>query len=134
MANKSDDLKIIKGDPKILLVAPYGVKSEPREYWRTFELAEEICRHLGCYTVITSKKGRKSLDLSKISQAKKHDLFIPTVREVLNSTDKTLVVWIHGIMEPYRKLEQYKMRSKIRKLNLPYYGKEATKFWNVDCK
>ena len=119
MANQYGDLRIIEGDPKILLIAPFGVKADIRDYSKTDQLTREIARQLGCFAIITAKKGRNTLDLSKISQAEKHKIFIPVMRKILDSTNKTLVVWMHGIKEPYRTIEQSKMRSNIGKLSLP---------------
>ena len=119
MANQYGDLRIIEGDPKILLIAPFGVKADIRDYSKTDQLTREIARQLGCFAIITAKKGRNTLDLSKISQAEKHMIFIPVMRKILDSTNKTLVVWMHGIKEPYRTIEQSKMRSNIGKLSLP---------------
>jgi len=58
---------------------------------------------------------RDGLDLNKISSAKEHFQFIPTIKSVIEKDEKTLVVWVHGIKDEnieVEKLDTQKANSK----------------------
>ncbi len=106
---KSSGIKLIEGTTDILLIAPHRpvYEGEPKNDENTWPIVERSAHHLGCSAIINTvyrkpdKKNpvsvkNKRLDLNLIEDAERHPTFLDSIRTVVNSPGKTLVVWVHG--------------------------------------
>jgi hypothetical protein len=107
-----DDIKIIAGNTKILLISPHGVAKRPKDDINTDKLTHRIAERLKCSAIVNDVFKRTDLDFNDIDDASTHNAFIPAIREVLDASDRTLVIWIHGIGEGNLKNEIVEMGVK----------------------
>jgi len=97
MAQKKKDIKVIKGRPGLLLIAPHGVAARPKDDINTDKLTYKIANRLKCCAIVNDVFRRKDIDFNKVRQASKHDTFISAIGEIVDAPGHTLVVWVHGI-------------------------------------
>lgn len=107
----SSGIRFIRGKEDILIVAPHSpvIDGEYRNDLRTGIIAEIIQKKIGCCAVINDRflkpKGvPKSfenflLDLFRIDHAQKVPGYLATIRKIVDSSIKTLVLWVHGIAD-----------------------------------
>lgn len=107
-----DDIKIITGDTKILLIAPHGVATKPRDDSNTDQLTYRIAERLKCSAIVNDVFKRTHLDFNDIADASTHDTFIPAIRKVVDAPGRTLVLWVHGIDDDNLKREIVEMGIK----------------------
>jgi hypothetical protein len=100
-----NDIKIIAGNTKILLIAPHGVRERPRDDINTDKLTYKIAEKLKCSAIVNDVFKRTDLDFNDIDDASTHETFIPAIREAVDAPGHTLVVWIHGIGDDNLKTE-----------------------------
>jgi hypothetical protein len=100
-----NDIKIIAGNTKILLIAPHGVRERPRDDINTGKLTYKIAEKLKCSAIVNDVFKRTDLDFNDIDDASTHETFIPAIREAVDAPGHTLVVWIHGIGDDNLKTE-----------------------------
>ena len=117
-----DDIKIIAGDTKILLIAPHGVATKPRDDINTDQLTYRIAEQLKCSAIVNDVFKRTDLDFNDIDDASTHDTFIPAIREVVDALGRTLVLWVHGIDDGNLKREIVEMGVKDEVQCLIGYG------------
>ncbi len=89
-----DNIKIIPGDTRILLIAPHGVMGDDDN---TDILTFEVQKRLECYAIVNDVFQRDIRNFNSYSSISKHPEFIKTIKEVVETPRYTLVVWIHGI-------------------------------------
>ena len=92
-----NDIKIIAGNTKILLIAPHGVATKPKDDINTDKLTYRIAERMKCSAIVNDVVKRTRLDFNNIAEASTHNTFIAAIREVVDSPNPTLVIWIHGI-------------------------------------
>jgi len=120
-----DDIKVIFGNSSLLLIAPHGVASRPKDDINTDILTHEIVTHLGCCGIINDvfRKPRnmnapnlenKDLNLYKIAQAQMHPTFLDEIRKIVKLPGNTLVVWIHGMKNSSAKTEAKNKASQFK--------------------
>ena len=107
-----DEIKIIAGDTKVLMIAPHGVATKPKDDINTDKLTYRIAERLKCSAIINDVFKRTDLDFNDIGDASTHNTFIPAIREVVDAPDRTLVVWVHGIDDGNLKTEMVEMGVK----------------------
>ena len=107
-----DDIKIILGNTKILLIAPHGVAKKPRDDINTDQLTYRIAELLKCSAIVNDVFKRTHLDFNDIADASTHETFIPAIREVVDAPNRTLVIWVHGIDDGNLKTELLEMGVK----------------------
>jgi len=107
-----DDIKIIAGNTKILLIAPHGVATTPKDDINTDKLTHRIAERLKCSAIINDVSKRTNLDFNDIADASAHETFIPAIREVVDAPGLTLVIWVHGIDDNNLKNEIVEMGVK----------------------
>lgn len=107
-----DDIKIITGDTKILLIAPHGVATKPRDDSNTDQLTYRIAERLKCLAIVNDVFKRTHLDFNDIADASTHDTFIQAIRKVVDAPGRTLVIWVHGIDDDNLKREIVEMGIK----------------------
>jgi hypothetical protein len=107
-----DDIKIIAGNTKILLIAPHGVATKPRDDINTDQLTFRIAERLKCSAIVNDVFKRTHLDFNDIADALTHNKFIPSIRKVVDTPAHTLVVWVHGIDDDNLKRETDEMSIK----------------------
>ena len=107
-----DDIKIILGNTKILLIAPHGVAKKPRDDINTDQLTYRIAERLKCSAIVNDVFKRTHLDFNDIADASTHETFIPAIREVVDAPGRTLVIWVHGIDDDNLKKEIVEMGVK----------------------
>lgn len=123
-----DDIKVIFGNSSLLLIAPHGVASRPKDDINTDILTHEIVKQLGCCGIINHvfRKPRnmnapnlenKDLNLYKIAQAQMHPTFLDEIRKIVKSPGKTLVVWIHGMKNSSAKTEASQFKGNADALH-----------------
>jgi hypothetical protein len=100
-----DDIKIIRGNTDLLLIAPHGVATKPRDDINTDKLTYRIAEKLKCSAIVNDVFKRTDLDFNDVAHASTHKTFIPAIREVLDAPGHRLVVWIHGIGDDNLKTE-----------------------------
>lgn len=114
MIQSPPGVRLIPGHPHILVVAPHGpfIRGRYQNDVLTGVIAEEIQRELGCYAIINDlyfkPKGpikkdltQYILDLYRIDHAGKVPGYLDAVKAVVNSQDKTLVLWMHGFSDVF---------------------------------
>lgn len=120
-----DDIKVIPGNSRLLLIAPHGVASRPKDDINTDILTREIVTQLGCCGIINHvfRKPRnmnapnlenKDLNLYNIAQAQMHPTFLDEIRKIVQLPGKTLVVWIHGMKDSSAKTEAKNKASQFK--------------------
>ena len=107
-----DDIKIISGNTKLLLIAPHGVATKPRDDSNTDQLTYRIAERLKCSAIVNDVFKRTHLDFNDIADALTHDTFIPAIRKVVDGPGRTLVIWVHGIDDDNLKREIVEMGIK----------------------
>ncbi len=107
-----DDIKIISGNTKLLLIAPHGVATKPRDDSNTDQLTYRIAERLKCSAIVNDVFKRTHLDFNDIADASTHDTFIPAIRKVVDGPGRTLVIWVHGIDDDNLKREIVEMGIK----------------------
>jgi hypothetical protein len=107
-----DDINIISGDTRILLIAPHGVATKPRDDINTDQLTFRIAERLKCSAIVNDVFKRTHLDFNDIADASTHNTFIPAIRKVVDAPGRTLVVWVHGIDDDNLKKETVEMGIK----------------------
>jgi hypothetical protein len=100
-----NDIKIIRGNSDLLLIAPHGVATKPRDDINTDKLTYRIAESLKCSAIVNDVFKRTNLDFNDVAHASTHETFIPAIREVVDAPGHTLVVWIHGIGDDNLKTE-----------------------------
>jgi hypothetical protein len=95
MAKLKDDIKIIPGHTHILLIAPHGRASKPRDDINTDKIIFAAAEMLGCYAIVNDVFSKDDLDFNSIESAKSHPLFIDTIKTVVNA-DKIPVCYAFG--------------------------------------
>jgi len=100
-----NNIKIIRGNTDLLLIAPHGVTTKPRDDINTDKLTYRIAERLKCSAIVNDVFKRTDLDFNNIAEASTHNTFIPAIRKVVDSPNPTLVVWIHGIGDDNLKTE-----------------------------
>lgn len=94
---KQKDITIITGRPGLLLIAPHGVATRPKDDINTDKLTYKIAQRLKCSAIVNDVFSRKNLDFNNVSQASKHQNFVAAMRAIVDAPGLTLVVWVHGI-------------------------------------
>jgi hypothetical protein len=117
-----NDIKIISGDTNILLIAPHGVATRPRDDINTEQLTFRIAERLKCSAIVNDVFKRTDLDFNDIAIASAHKTFIPAIRKVVDAPDHTLVIWVHGIDDGNLKTEIAEMDVKKNVQCLIGYG------------
>ena len=117
-----DDIKIILGNTKILLIAPHGVAKKPRDDINTDQLTYRIAERLKCSAIVNDVFKRTDLDFNDVVHASTHSTFIPAIRGVVDAPGRTLVVWVHGIDDGNLKREIVEMGIKDEVQCLIGYG------------
>lgn len=107
-----NDIKIIAGDTKILLIAPHGVATKPRDDINTDKLTHRIAERLKCSAIVNDVFKRTDLDFNDIDDASAHETFISTIREIVDAPGRALVIWVHGIDDDNLKRETVEMGIK----------------------
>jgi hypothetical protein len=107
-----DDINIISGDTRILLIAPHGVATKPRDDINTDQLTFRITERLKCSAIVNDVFKRTDQDFNDIADASTHNTFIPAIRKVVDAPGRTLVVWVHGIDDDNLKKETVEMGIK----------------------
>ncbi len=92
-----NDIKIISGDTNILLIAPHGVATRPRDDINTEQLTFRIAERLKCSAIVNDVFKRTVLDFNDAAHTSTHETFIPAIRKVVEVPGRTLVIWVHGI-------------------------------------
>lgn len=93
------EINNIEGNPRLLLIAPHGIATEPKDDINTDKLTLKIAERIKCRAIVNNVISRLYLDLNKVDEAKKHKKFISTIEKVVKTPGRTLVIWIHGIDE-----------------------------------
>jgi len=120
-----DDIKVILGDSRLLLIAPHGVASRPKDDINTDILTQKVVTQLGCCGIINHvfRKPRhmnapnlenKDLNLYNIAQAQMHPTFLDEIRKIVQLPGKTLVVWIHGMKNSSAKAQAKNNASQFK--------------------
>jgi hypothetical protein len=131
------DIRYLEGETKgVLIVAPHGPyqtkdeKIKHRNDLRTGIIAEEIHKILGCSTIIndayikpdedkneTASLKDKRLDLFKVEQAKEVPDYLKAIQDAVDKHDgKTLVIWLHGILDANADSEKIKhIKARLMK-------------------
>jgi len=116
-----NQLKIIEGDSRILLIAPHACirNGEPKDDENTGPITEMVARQIGCSAIINTffhksdnkkyRKGHKpkdkeyphgleygNLNLNLIADAKLVPGYLNAIRAVIDKPGKTTAIWIHG--------------------------------------
>ena len=65
-----NDIKIIAGNTKILLIAPHGVATKPRDDINADKLTYRIAKRMKCSTIVNDVFKRTDLDFNDIADAK----------------------------------------------------------------
>jgi len=104
-----DDIKIIRGDTNLLLIAPHGVATKPKDDINTDKLTYKIAEQLKCSAIVNDAFKRIRLDFNNIADASNHKTFIPAIRKVVDASNPTLVIWVHGIDDDNLKNEIVEM-------------------------
>jgi len=107
-----DDIKIIAGNTKILLIAPHGVATKPKDDINTDKLTFRIAERLKCSAIVNDVFKRTDLDFNDIADASTHETFIPAIRKVVDVPGRTLVICVHGIDDNNLKNEIVEMGIK----------------------
>ena len=107
-----NDIKIITGNTKILLIAPNGEATKPRDDINTDKLTYRIAERMKCSAIVNDVFKRTRLDFNNIAEASTHNTFIPAIREVVDASGRTLVIWVHGIDDGTLKREIFEMGVK----------------------
>ena len=92
-----NDIKIISGDTNILLIAPHGVATRPRDDINTEQLTFRIAERLKCSAIVNDVFKRTVLVFNDAAHTSTHETFIPAIRKVVEVPGRTLVIWVHGI-------------------------------------
>ena len=106
------NIKRIPGDPRLLLIAPHGVATFPKDDINTDKLTLKIAEKLKCSAIVNDVISRLYLDLNKIIEASKHKQFISAIENAVKTDGPTLVVWIHGIGKDNLETEIQKLGVK----------------------
>jgi len=101
----NNDIKIIIGSTDVLLIAPHGILTKPKDDINTDRLTFKIAERLKCSAIVNDVFKRIDLDFNDIEEASAHKTFIPAIRKVVDAHNPTLVVWIHGIDDDNLKRE-----------------------------
>lgn len=120
-----NDIKVIFGNSRLLLIAPHGVASRPKDDINTDILTQKVVTQLGCCGIINHvfRKPRhmnapnlenKDLNLYNIAQAQMHPTFLDEIRKIVTLPGKTLVVWIHGMKNSSAKTEAKNNASQFK--------------------
>ena len=117
-----NDIKIIAGNTKILLIAPHGVATKPKDEINTDKLTHRIAERLKCSAIVNDVFKRTDLDFNDIAEASTHKTFIPAIRKVADAPNLTLVIWVHGIDDDNLKNEIVEMGVKGEVQCLIGYG------------
>ena len=107
-----DEIKIIAGNTKVLMIAPHGVARKPKDGINTDKLTYRIAERLKCSAIVNDVFKRTHLDFNDIADASSRNTFIPAIREVVDVSDRTLVIWVHGIDDGNLKTEMVEMGVK----------------------
>lgn len=112
MDTTTDGFRYLPGDKKILAVAPHGpiIDGEFQNDIRTGIIAEVLHKKLGCSAIINDryfkpkgsiKKDAASyyLDLFRIDHSRKVPGYLAKIKEIAESEEKTIVLWVHGIAD-----------------------------------
>lgn len=113
MTQLSPGIRYLAGASDILVVAPHGPKIDGafKNDIRTGIIAEQLHRLTGCTALINDRFFKPAgnltknlqaflLDLYRIDHGAKVPGYLATIRQVVDSGPKTLVLWVHGIAEP----------------------------------
>lgn len=117
-----NDIKIIAGNTNILLIAPHGVATIPKDDINTDKLTYRIAERLKCSAIVNDVFRRTDLDLNDIAIASTHKTFVPAIRKVVDAPGHTFVIWVHGIGEGNLKREIAEMGVKDEVQCLIGYG------------
>ena len=120
-----DDIKVITGNSSLLIIAPHGVATQPKDDINTDILTHEIVKQLECCGIINDvfRKPRemkgpnlenKELNLYKIEQARMHPTFLDEIRKIVKTPGKTLVLWIHGMKNSSAETEAKNKASRFK--------------------
>lgn len=107
MTIQEQDITLIEGRKDLLLIAPHGHHKDDEN---TAELTQLAAGHLGCQAMINRvfRKPRNSdkpdvgadlLNLNKFDQALRHPWFLNAIGATVDASDRTLVIWVHGIKD-----------------------------------
>ena len=90
------DIRVLKGDSDILLVAPHGLSEDDEN---TDRVARQAAERLACTAIINTGLPRRQLDLNRIHDAERHPVFVKILTTALNRGGCTRVIWIHGMKD-----------------------------------
>ena len=96
MSKQNKSIKFIKGSTDVLVIAPHGIKTKPRDDKNTDAIATEITKQLGCSALINDSIKRSKRDYNNSADAETDENFIKNFKSVLDAEGPTLVLWIHG--------------------------------------
>lgn len=112
MATVSNGIRYMTGSGNILVIAPHGpfISGEYQNDIRTGIIAEELHRELECSAIIndryfkpkgdiTKDAAKYFLDVFRIDHAQKVPGYLDKIRELAESDEKKIVIWIHGIAD-----------------------------------
>jgi DNA polymerase III delta prime subunit/DNA repair photolyase len=100
--------KIIDGDPRVVLIAPHGVKVANKEKFdaNTDKITFEVVKRLGCRAFVNKGIKREECDFNLYTDvSEKHPEFLLYLGTVAKPGVPALIVWIHGISDESIKAE-----------------------------
>ena len=101
------DIIVIDGRKDLLLIAPHGHRKDDEN---TAELTRQIALRLDCQAIVNfvfrkprgqerPDRDRHLLNLNKADQAYFHPDFIDALQSSVDTPERTLVIWMHGIKD-----------------------------------
>ena len=86
-------------DTRILLVAPHGKATPPKDDFNTDKITLAIAKRLKCSAIVNDvfkRDGKGGRDFNLGLTTPKHKQFINEIKKIVDADGHTLVVWIHG--------------------------------------
>lgn len=107
MTPPEEDIIVIEGRKDLLLIAPHGHHKDDEN---TAELTRRVALQLDCQAIVNfvfrKPRGREKpdpdarlLNLNKADQALHHPGFLDAIKKAVDTADKTLAIWMHGIKD-----------------------------------
>jgi hypothetical protein len=119
MTAAADGIILIEGRKDLLLVAPHG---HPKDDENTADFARKAASRLGCQAIVNFvfRKPRgmqrpdpeaRLLNLNKSDQAAAHPRYLEALRSAVDTPERTLVLWVHGIKDKNIEAEAVRTRT-----------------------
>lgn len=102
MGTRNTEIQVLSGSADIVLVAPHGLAQDDEN---TDRVARQTAERLACTAIINTGLPRKQLDLNSIQQAKRHPIFIQTLKSAITADGRSQVIWVHGMKDKSAALE-----------------------------